>query len=325
MPKQLSTGILRKKPAANSLTVGLFIILTIVSAVRAEEPGGTDGPKKPENQCITLFENGGINWSTGHILATGRAGPEKNGGTISPESIPGAAKADAIRNLVNIFKIIKISKKTVQEKLADDNAVMAGIEKTASDASVARQYYTSDTAMVIKLKAPIRGGFLQLVLPDEIREIPRVKQIEKETEGGKIKKTVEHTGLVIDARDLDFEPVLNPAVFSEKGDQIYGSLFISREYAVQFGVVKYLCSMEEAVSDQRTGPNPIVLKGLRKGHENDNTIIIKNADAQKVEKASERHTFLKKCAVIIVLDDKSCYRSAGSRPPVPQVPQEEDP
>ncbi|MCF8045526.1 MAG: hypothetical protein K9J83_06675 [Desulfarculaceae bacterium] len=325
MPNHLSIHIFRKKYIVNSLTALFFVLVTIVQPAYAEKKKETHSRKTPENQCMTMFENGCINWSEGLITATGRAGPDEDGGPISPESIPGAAKADAIRNLVTIFKTVKIGKKTVREKLAFDDAVMAGIEKTASDASVARQYYTSDTAMVIKLKAPIRGGFLQLVLPDEIREIPRVKQIEKDTEGGKIKKAVEHTGLVIDARALDFEPVLNPAVFSEKGDQIYGSLFISREYAVQFGVAKYLCTMEEALEDRRTGPNPIVLKGLRKGQENRNVLIIKNADAQKVEKAAERHTFLKKCAVIIVLGEKSCCRSAGSCRSVPQEPQAEAP
>lgn len=321
MPKHLSTRILRKKSIVNSLTAAFFALLAIAPCAFAAEKSAPEHDGGPENHCITAFENGCINWSEGLITATGRAGPEENGGTISPESIPGAAKAEAIRNLVTLFKTMKISKKTVQEKLGPNHEIMAGIEKTASDASVARQYYTSDTAMAIKLKAPIHGGFLQLVLPDEIREIPRVKQIEKETRGGKVKKAVEHTGLVIDARALDFQPVLNPAVYSEKGDQIYGSLFISREYAVQFGVAKYLCTMEEALSDWRTGPNPIVLKGLRKGHENENVIIIKNADAQKVEKAAERHTFLKKCAVIIVLGEKSCCQSAGSCRSVPQGPQ----
>lgn len=325
MPNHLSIHIFRKKCIVNSLTILFFVLLTIVRPASAEKKKEADSPKAPENQCITIFENGCINWSEGLITATGRAGPDEEGGPISPESIPGAAKADAIRNLVTIFKTVKIGKKTVLEKLAPDDDVMAGIEKTASDASVARQYYTSDTAMVIKLKAPIRGGFLQLVLPDEIREIPRVKQIAKDSEGGRIKKAVEHTGLVIDARALGFEPVLNPAVFSEKGDQIYGSLFISREYAVQFGVVKYLCTMEEALEDERTGSNPIVLKGLRKGQENQNVIIIKNADAQKVEKAAERHAFLKKCAVIIVLGEKSCCRSAGSCRSAPQGPQAQTP
>lgn len=323
MQKRLSSHIFRKK-CLSSLAAVFFTGIFLLPAPYAQEKSSPDKGNSSSKQCITLFENGSINWSTGHITATGRAGPNENKSSISPDSIPGAAKAEAIRNLVSIFKNIKISEKTVKEKLSPDNAVMAGIEKTASDALVAKQYYTSDTAMVTRLKAPIHGGFLQLVLPDEIREIPRVKQIEKETENGKIKRAVEHTGLVIDARSLDFEPVLNPAVFSEKGDQIYGSLFISREYAVQFGVVKYLCSMEEALKDKRTGPNPIVLKGLRKGQENNNSIIIRNADAQKAEKATERHRFLKKCAVIIVLGEKSCCRSAGSCPPELPEPQAED-
>ena len=63
----------------------------------------------PENGYITKFENGSINWSTGIITAKGKAIPSKEDKNKSSSSIPGAAKTDAMVNLISILKNIKIT------------------------------------------------------------------------------------------------------------------------------------------------------------------------------------------------------------------------
>jgi len=117
-----------------------------------------------------------------------------------------------------------------------------------------------DVEMLVQTR--IFGGFLQLVLPDDIRQIPKINpeiQAVPQIEPGKIP----YTGLILDIRELAFEPVLYPVIISEQGDLIYSALFISREFAVQHGVCKYLCSMNNALQDPRVGSHPLVLKGLR--------------------------------------------------------------
>ena len=253
--------------------------------------------------CITRFEHGTINWTTGNILAIGKASVEDNTKT-SQKSVPGSARADANRHIIDILKQLIINNSlSVGEYASKNDVILAGIEKTARDAVIKKQYYTSALSVEIIIETNMFGGFLQLVLPEKIKQIPQIN-FEKPGEKEKSRKPGEnlYTGLIIDARKLDVEPILNPVITSEQGHEIYSSTFISREFAVQNGVCKYFCNMEEALKDDRIGSHPLVLKGLRSAGEQNRAIVISMSDYNLLEKTTERHTFLKECRLIIVKD-----------------------
>jgi len=192
-----------------------------------------DQPK--DYHCVTQFENGTINWSTGNISAIGKASPEENTKT-SHESVLGAARADANRGIIEILKRIKINNTlSVDDYASKNDIILAGMEKTARDAIISKLYYTSALSVEIMIKTSMFGGFLQLVLPEEIRQIPKISPEIRKKNIQIIGETL-YTGLIIDTRGLGVEPVLNPLIVSEQGHDIYSSVFISREFAVQKGV-----------------------------------------------------------------------------------------
>ncbi|EMS78360.1 hypothetical protein [Desulfotignum phosphitoxidans] len=249
--------------------------------------------------CMTSLDQGTINWTNGTVTVTGKAAPIINPDNIH-EADPGAARADANRRLIEILKQITIyNDLTVGQFAAGNDDIMAGIEKTARDAVIIRQYYTSALDVELTVRTRLLGGFLQLVLPDEIRQIPKINpDILSETpkESGKIP----YTGLILDVRKLDFDPVLYPVIVSEQGGTIYSAVFISREFAVQHGVCKYMCAMDNALQDPRVGSHPLVIKGLRTSGKENTAIVISTADAKQIEQSTERHLFLKQCRVIFV-------------------------
>lgn len=251
------------------------------------------------HHCIMSLDHGTINWTTGTVTVTGRSGPRINRENI-PEADPGAARADANRQLIHLLKQITIyNGLTVGQYAAQNNAIMAGIEKTARDAVITRQYYTSALDVELTVQTRILGGFLQLVLPDEIRQIPKInpdRLPDSRMEPGKIP----YTGLILDVRELDFEPVLYPVIVSEQGGTIYSAVFISREFAVQHGVGKYVCDMDTALQNSRTGGHPLVIKALRTSGKENTAIVISTADAKQIEQATERHQFMKQCRVLFV-------------------------
>ncbi len=252
------------------------------------------------SDCITQFKTGEINWSTGKILATGKATP-KDKSQASIESIPGSARADANRGIIDILKQIKINSSiTVGAYAAKNDIILAGMEKTAWDAVAIKQYYTSAFAVELSIETSMYGGFLQLVLPEEIRQIPKINPQINAKEQTRNDQT-DFTGLIIDAKGLEVTPVLNPIIISEQGHDVYSSVFISREFAVQNGVSKYVCHLEEAFHDSRIGNHPLVIKGLRKSGKED-AVVISMADYQILEKTTERHRFLAECRVVIVID-----------------------
>lgn len=275
-----------------SIAAGLFLFLF------ASTGGAGQQPEKSYH-CITAFDGGAVNWSTGKIRAVGNASPSDIH-TLSHDWIQGAARADANRSIIKILKGIKLSTiQKVEEYAANNDVILAGIEKTARDAVILRQYYTSALAVEMTIETSIYGGFLQLVLPENIRQIPKINP---DLPGHPTDENSErlYTGLVIDATGLKFEPVLNPAIVSEQGHDVYSSAFISREFAVKNGVVKYLCSMKQALNDNRVGGNPLVLKGLRKENKENTSIVISMTDYRILEKRVERHQFLRECRIIIV-------------------------
>ncbi|MCK5541418.1 MAG: hypothetical protein KAI40_01915 [Desulfobacterales bacterium] len=263
--------------------------------------GFADNIPCPEKGYVTKLENGAISWGTGCITAKGKASPSKEDKGKSSSSIPGAAKTDATKNLISILKNIKIATNSVKEFVASNDDIMAQIENTISDVSVIKQHYTSDGALEIEVETSMYGSFLQFILPHEIIQIPEIKSIE--TNSDVQKQRGRYTGFVLDARGLKFEPSLYPVIKNEYGEEIYSAVFINREYAAQYGVCKYFCSMEKAVVNKRVGENPLVLKALRLG-EDKNSIILNKSDAEKIEKLIERHSFFKECRVVIVLDQE---------------------
>lgn len=265
----------------------------------------TAAAKGPD--CIRQYEYGAVNWSTGQVIVMGRAAPEVNNDGV-PEAIPGSARAHASRNIMAMLKQLRITPDlSVGEYASAHDATLAGIEKTAQDATIVRQLYTSAMDVEVRVETRIFGGFLQLVLPDDIRQIPMIAEQTAKTE---VKPTrsrpqenrIPFTGMVIDARGLELDPVLYPTIVSEEGKAVYSSLFISREFAVQYGVVTYVCEMPAALSARRIGSNPLVFKALRKADSNAGAIVISLSDAKALEKVTERHRFLKECRVIIVVD-----------------------
>ncbi len=283
------------------LTEALCCLLAGAAVLTVAWTAVADPFFQDSHHCITPLENGTINWTTGTVTATGNAVPQDTR-PASIESIPGAARADASRHLIRILKQIHIEPDvTVEASAGSNDTILAGIEKTARDATVVRQYYTSGLALEIQITASMLGGFLQLVLPEEIRQIPKINPTPPKNLSENQNHPV-HTGLIIDARGLDLKPVLNPRIISEQGHDIYSAAFISRDFAVKNGVCTYACDMETATAHPRIGNSPLVFKGLRMSQEHPSAVVISMPDYSLLEKTTERHTFLKECRVIIVAD-----------------------
>ncbi|MFH2058787.1 MAG: hypothetical protein ABIJ59_07795 [Pseudomonadota bacterium] len=289
------------KQIKDSGTVMVFLTVWVLIVMFSDLCLASDIEKATGFDCITQFENGSVNWSTGNIIAIGKAAP-KDYRETSLESVPGSARANASRQIIELLQQIKIDHAmSVGEYASKNDIILAGMEKTARDAVVIKQYYTSALAVEIHIETSMYGGFLQLILPEEIRQISKIssRMIKQKSPQSNEKL---FTGLIIDAKGLGVEPVLNPRIISEQGHDVYSSAFISREFAVQNGVCKYVCSKGKAYQEKRMGDHPLGFKGLRKEGKLNAAIVISMSDYQRLEKITERHSFLAECRVTIIID-----------------------
>jgi hypothetical protein len=108
--------------------------------------------------------------------------------------------------------------------------------------------------------------------------------------------------MVVDARGLQAVPVLAPIVFDENLEEVFGPAYVSREYAVQHGIIRYTTDLWKAKFHPRVSDNPLIVKALKVLSPSRCDFVISNADAAKLRSASEHLLFMRECRVVIVLD-----------------------
>ncbi|MBF0101342.1 MAG: LPP20 family lipoprotein [Desulfobacterales bacterium] len=290
------------------------------------------------NQVVEHFPNGNINWSEAIIEARGiGAPPDHLRGT--PEARPmalRAAQVDAYRNLLETIKGVRIdSKSTIKDFVTQSDTITAEIEGIIRGGQVVKREYLSDGTVEVIMQMKLNGGFAHLILPKDIQPAKTLRPVlppeslePKLTEPAEpherpdqtdhvtsepdlLPEKKEHaepqhraiyTGLIVDARGLSVKPSMSPKILDEDGQEIYGSAFVSREYAVQQGMSGYAKDIKAAQENPRVASNPITVKGVKTFGQGRSDIIISNADASKIRSASDDLSFLQQCRVMIVVD-----------------------
>lgn len=274
----------------------LFFVPTLVFLLTFSVFGYTDNSK----EVIELKENGSINWSRGVVQAKGIGIPpakmskDSDARTVALTD----AKLNAFRIILEIIKELRISGTNVVGDYAiHDPAIISKIENMVKNAKVVKKEYLTDGTVKIIMEMNLRGGFAQLVLPKNIKPLDSITLVTMNKTSSPV-----FTGLVVDAKGLGIRPVMVPRILDENNQEVYGSAFVSREYAVQQGMSGYARNLKEILDNQRVSDHPLVVKGLKKLEPGCSEIVISNADASKLRSASESLYFMKKCRVIIVID-----------------------
>ena len=245
-------------------------------------------------------EKGSINWTRGVIEAKGIGIPPKevSGNTDFRKEALIDAELDASRKIFDIAKDVRIDGTIVVGAAAlGDSAILSKILNMAKNAKVVKKEYLTDGTVKIGMEMNLRGGFAQLVLPKDIKPLDSITHVNMKNTSRQ-----SFTGLVVDARGLDIKPALVPKIIDENDQEVYGSAFVSREYAVQQGMSGYGKNLEKTIHNRRVADHPLVVKGLKTAGSNHSEIVISNTDAAKLRSSSESLSFLKKCRVMIVVD-----------------------
>lgn len=275
---------------------------------------------EPEQLIEVVGTQGYVNWSAGTIVGKGQgAPPEKYYGTPQARSLAlKAAQLDACRNLLEVIRGVRIeSESTVGELMALDDMVEAQVREMVKCAEIAKREYLSDGTVEVSLSMSLYGGFAQLVLPRNVKQLPEIKTIapapkpSAEAEppdalkGGPLPKSEGprvYSGLVIDAQGLGGRAAMSPKLFDENGEEVYGPAYVSREFAVQHGMATYARALEAEKIGLRVSDKPLAVKGLRTTVAGGCDFVISNSDAAKMRSSSENLSLLRECRVAIILD-----------------------
>ena len=274
------------KRLATCLTAALLILS--MAAVFAAVEGTTD-------------------WGTGTIRVTGNG----VGKAKYKNSNPGqymltarqAARMDAQRKLAEYVDGVYVTGNSSMADLAlEDDRVSTMLKGVVLRNAIEvgepvfnKEYGTCEVKMEIRMFGGTNSLSAAAFLP--FKDEPKVAFPAPTTKVAKSSAT--YTGLVIDCRGLNLNPVMSPVIKNANGQAIYGHKNLDYDKIIVNGMASYAGDAYDQISRDRAGNNPIVVKAARLDDINANPVV-SVADADKILSANQSDKFLENCAVVFV-------------------------
>ncbi len=280
-----------------------------------------------------IGDAGNVDWSSQVVRSTGIGAPNPNmpqaaqrAGAIE------AAKRVALRNLLETVRGMTLtSETTIRNAMVENDVINTRVQGVVTNFTIVDTKYMSTGDIEVTVEMPITGALLDAVLPQQMGGTPvsagaagqggygQLWPIDKPVPAGyKLITPVNpgqgpastsgqsaggvFTGLVIDAKGLGVRPAMAPKIVDETGEEVYGSKYVSRDWAVQIGMVGYDKNVNQAKTNDRVTNNPMVVKGLRASGANKADIVVSNNDAANIRNAAANQNFLDKCKVMFIVD-----------------------
>ena len=281
-----------------------------------------------QNVTQSFGQNQSVDWSNQTIRASGIGGANPNLPLAAQRSSAiRAAKLDAWRNLLETIKGVNLtSETTVRNAMVESDFIQTRVEGIVRNfKTVGEPKYMSDGSVEIVVEMPIAGQLADALLPGQFgggqfysgsqmlcptcgqpwpqgKPVPpgvTLQQVGGTTPGA---SNAVYTGLVVDCKGLGIRPAMAPKVVDETGNEIYGSKFVSRKWAVEMGMVGYDKDVNRARQNDRVTNNPLVVKGVQASGQNKTDVVISAADAALIHQAAANQNFLDKCKVMFIVN-----------------------
>ncbi len=246
--------------------------------------------------------NSGVNWEGRVVVAKGIGSPNPNlpQSAQRPAAIR-AAKMIALRDALELVKGIALnSETTIENSMATNDVIRTKVSGFIQNFQFEpNPHYMSDGTVEITVTIPLDGVLMDAVLPTHVGAQPAITEMVSSV--STVKSVF--TGLIIDAAGTGVTPAIAPKITDEDGKEIYGSAYVSREWATKYGMAGYAKSVANALAlKDRVGDNPGKVKALRATGANKTDLVLSKKDAESIRSASENLKFLGECRVIIVVN-----------------------
>jgi hypothetical protein len=121
----------------------------------------------------------------------------------------------------------------------------------------------------------------------------------------RVAQTGPFSGLIVDCRRLGVSPAMSPKIMAAGGREIWGTMMIDPEVAIERGIVAYYRTMEDARQSARAGENPLIIKAVgragRSRHYPSDAVVL-DADGELILAENGKTKFLDKLNVCFVVD-----------------------
>lgn len=272
---------------------------------------------------------GNVNWTAQVIKCTGIGAANPNlPQTAQRAGALRAAKLDALRNALETVKGINLNSETlVENAMLVSDRIQTRVEGAIKGFRVVDERYMSNGDVEVDVEVPITGVMLDALLPPPGsfgggtlvtggqalcptcgqpwpagKSVPSGMTLIQTGGTSSGSSAGVYTGLMVDTKGLGVRPAMAPKLVDESGKEIYGSKFVSRDYAVDIGMVGYEKNVDRARRNERIADNPLVVKAIKASGPNKTDVVISAADATRIHNAAANMNFLQHCKVMFILE-----------------------
>jgi len=281
--------------------VGLILILVLVPSL-----GAAQLQVGPADKI-----DGGVNWTTQLVTATGRGVPPPNAVSAAQGRALAITAATVLARaalLENIKGVVIEGQTTVQNAMVSNSVVQQRVSGVIRGAAILNTRELSDGSVEVTVGIPAKGELAEIVIPSVPRPPAPVTPpapapvTPAPTAPPRPAPAVTYTGLVVDARGLSVRPAMAPKIVSEGGQEVYGFSVVDRNWVIQHGMAGYSKDLVAAQAHERVTDRPITVKARGAAGANKTDVVISNDDAALLLASGQHLAFLEKARVMLVVD-----------------------
>lgn len=242
-----------------------------------------------------------VDWEKGVIRATGLAAGKSNapGKGIKRAQARRAAIMDAQRGLAETVQGVQVtSESSMKDLMLEYDFVRTRVDAIIKGMTqISEQYFDDDTCEVV-LEMPMFGSSQALstaaFLPQQNEPVLAFPQ-----PTSSVAMNAGYTGLIIDCRGMNLNPVMSPVIKNASGTSIYGHRNLDYDKVIANGMASYASNSGDVISRSRAGSNPLVIKAVRVEGLNANPVV-SVSDADRILTANQNDRFLENCSVVFI-------------------------
>lgn len=285
----------------NKIVLPLIVIFCLGTNVSINNSVAATSNMTKSSTIQKINDDATIDWSKNVVKVTGTGAPPDRGNAAQKRLMAmRAAKADALRQLLEVIQGVHVNSETVvRDFVTESDVIKTQVEGLVKGAEqVGEPRYMSDGSVEVDYQIKIFGN-------ESIASVIKPEQQPDNTPPTKItapEAQVSYTSVIIDCKGLGVQPAMSPSLLDSDGGEIYyGNLPVDPDFVINEGIVSYATSMSEAKKNVRAGANPLILKGLKVEGLFKADVTVSNDDAKKLIGANEKSDFLKSSKVIMVI------------------------
>ncbi|MEW6774695.1 MAG: LPP20 family lipoprotein [Bdellovibrionota bacterium] len=148
------------------VAISAFLLLSLSLPARAQD-------------AVERMDKGLINWGQGYVEASGSGAPPSNAPNMAVARISAerAAKVDALRNLLETVKGVRVdSETTVENFTTTSDTIRTRVEGIVKGAQQIDKKYLGDGAVEVTLRMPLTGDLSQVMLEQVVQKAPQPGQ-----------------------------------------------------------------------------------------------------------------------------------------------------